>query len=365
VNTDFVVKWTQSEDQNFEEDNRGWEKGRRREWSQITERRIQQIRRQLEEDPDEDYWGPTAIEVTWRKQFPEESIPPVSTIGRILSDLGMTNHQNKKSGKGALRYLHYPEYTVYERLRGRVLEADFVGEKYITGRSKPIHFLGHSFKKPPRLRHYTRVEAETSEAFRTHTGAFFDRFEVPHYVKVDNALAMIGSSYHPRTISQSVEFLLEHEVIPIFSVPRKPATQASMEGNNSVFGRKFWNRHDFSSEEEIDNRLEIFNENSREYLQYHPPETPEEREEQFEPKVYFLRQVRESEKGVDGVVSILNDEIRVPQEYIKYFMLGKWRLIEKRLLIHFEREKETEVIEECEFPIHRESRERCQTLLKE
>jgi len=27
VSTDFVVRWTQSPDQDFEEDNRGWKKG--------------------------------------------------------------------------------------------------------------------------------------------------------------------------------------------------------------------------------------------------------------------------------------------------------------------------------------------------
>lgn len=364
VSLPFVVKWTQSENQDFEEDGRGWEKGRRRKWGDGAVERIKGLRQELEENPEEAYWGPTAIQLTWRERYPDEKVPPVRTIGQILTDLGMTNRQKEKSGKGALRYLHYPEYTVYEELGERILEADFVGEKFIRGRSEPIHFLGWSFKQPPRLRHYTRVEAETSEAFRTHTAAFFDRFEVPDHMKVDNALAMIGSRSHPRTISRSVEFLLEHEVIPIFAVPRRPATQASMEGNNSVFGRKFWNRNDFSSVEEIDELLEVFNRNSREYLQYRPPEHSEKQGAPFEPKVYFLRQVHESEETGDGVVSILNGKIKVPPEYIKYFVLGEWRLEEEKLLIHFERDKQTEVIEEREFAIHEESRERCQDLLK-
>ena len=37
-----------------------------------------------------------------------------------------------------------------------------------------------------------------------------------------------------------MHFLLQHQVVPIYSVPRKPFSQASIEGNNSVFARKFW-----------------------------------------------------------------------------------------------------------------------------
>jgi hypothetical protein len=45
VSTDIVVKWTQSKDQDFEEDDRGWEKGRRRKWDQQVVDRIKKIRK--------------------------------------------------------------------------------------------------------------------------------------------------------------------------------------------------------------------------------------------------------------------------------------------------------------------------------
>jgi transposase len=285
VSTDFVIRWTQSPDQDFEEDHRGWEKGRRRKWGGMVGERIKQIRTELEEDPDQYYIGPSAIQVEYYQRFPDEELPPVRTIGQILNDLGLTHPKKTGKNQGAARYLRYPEWTIYEGLGGRVLEADLVGEKFITGRSGPIHFIGYSFKKEPRMRHYERVEGETTDVFIRETEAFFDRFETPDYVKVDNAMAMIGGRRGKRGLSRAMIFLLNRGVIPIFSVPRQPFSQASIEGNNSVFGRKFWNQWDFESVEEIDERLVGFNESTRRYCQYEPPETNEPSTEEFVPTV--------------------------------------------------------------------------------
>ena len=80
VSTNFVMKWTQTPDQNFEEDDRGWEKGRRRNWDQEVVHRIKQIRQELEGDPYETFWGPSAIEVVYRKRFPHLKVPPSRII---------------------------------------------------------------------------------------------------------------------------------------------------------------------------------------------------------------------------------------------------------------------------------------------
>jgi hypothetical protein len=50
---------------------------------------------------------------------------------------------------------------------------------------------------------------------------------------------------------------------------RRPFSQrASIEGNNSVFLRKFWNRFDFKNVQEIDEKLELFNLASQKYSEY-------------------------------------------------------------------------------------------------
>ena len=371
VSTNFVVKWTQSKAQDFTEDDRGWEKGKPRKWNKGTVKRIKRIREELEDDPNEDYWGPSAIEVEYRKRHPEKEVPPLRTIGKILKDLGLTKNQKSQKSRGALRYLRYPEYTLHNKLGGRVLEADFVGDKYITGRSKPLHFIGYSFKHEPRLRHYERIKSQTKGEFKTYTQKFFDRFEVPDLLKVDNDPATIGSGFHKRTVSDVMAYLLEKEVYPVFSVPRKPATQASIEGSNSLFSRKFWNRHQFESIEEIDERLIVFNQNTRKYLGYSPPEGKDTSTTEFTPKVYFLRQVREEEQGNDGFIDIVNEKVKLDSEYIKYFVLGEWDLTEERLSIRFEErdddddkeEVESKVIKQVDFPIHEGSKKRCKKFL--
>lgn len=329
----------------------------------MLEDRIEQIRMDLENDPDQYYIGPTAIQVEYYQRYPDDKLPPVRTIGQVLSDLGLSTPDSSGKNKGAARYLRYPEWTIYEGLGGRVLEADFVGEKFITGRSEPIHFIGYSFKKEPRMRHYERVEGETTDVFIRETEVFFDRFERPDYVKIDNAMAMIGGRRGKRALSRAMIFLLNRGVIPIFSVPRQPFSQASIEGNNSVFGRKFWNRWNFESVQEIDERLPGFNESTRRYCQYEPPETNGESTEEFVPKVYFTRQVQEEENGPGGEVQILGDTIEMPTEYVKFFVLGEWNLWDETLKIRFEEDEESTVLKEVEFPINERSKERCPELL--
>jgi len=373
VSTDFVVEWTKSENQDFEQDDRGREKGDRQKWNQEVVDQIEEIREELSGDPEKDFWGPTAIEVEFRKRHPDTEVPPARTIGKILSDLGLTENQTHSSKSNALHYLHYPEMSLYQLVGDRVLEADFVGDKFITGRSEPIHFLGYSFKHPPEMKHYVRVEGETSDALLEHTKAFFDRFERTQMVNIDNAAAAIGGGGgHKRTISRMMKYLLEQQVYPVYSVPRKPATQASIEGSNSMFSRKFWNAREYEDLGQIDDRLETFNENIRRYHQYESPEQSEGHEK-FEPAVYFLRQVREREEGEGGMINVMNEEVALPEEYIKYFVMGEWRLSEEQLRIRFEKREgreqqeeekvRSEVIRELEFSIHEASKKRCEDLL--
>lgn len=43
VSRKFVIKWTKSKDQDFEEDKRGWSKGKRRKWKKEDEKRIEKF----------------------------------------------------------------------------------------------------------------------------------------------------------------------------------------------------------------------------------------------------------------------------------------------------------------------------------
>ena len=205
------------------------------------------------------FWGATAIAQEWHRRYPSESVPPLRTIGQILRDLDLSNPNKKKSDVGAAKYLCYPEHTIYEKLSIRLLETDFVGQKYLKGRTEPLHFIGFSFKKTPKLRIYKRISGPTTDNLLRQWSLFFDQYETPDHAKVDNAAATIGSTSGKRNLSRAMVFLLEHEVCPIFSVPRRPFSQASIEGNNSVFSRKFWKDRQFNLPAHVDQQLEWFN----------------------------------------------------------------------------------------------------------
>ena len=364
VSRNFVIKWTKSPNQNFEKDNRGWKKGKRRKWPKSIEKKIKTIYQFLKNDPYQFYSGATAIEQEWRKRYPEIQPPPLRTIGRIMADLKLSSKRRKNKHKGAARYLCYPEYTIYTLLGGRVLESDFIGKKYIRGRTEPLNFIAFSFKKEPKLRYFKRISGQTADEFIKHSKLFFRKFEKPDFIKIDNSLATIGSASGKRNVSKTMKFLLENQVIPIFAVPKKPFSQASIEGNNSVFSRNFWNRIDFKSVKEVDEKLEWFNKSSEQYLNYQKPkEKPKKKN--FIPKVYFIRQVKEDKEKIGkAFINILNEKVFLPKSYINYFVLAEWNLKEEQLHIYFEKEQNPKMIKKLSFKINQRSKEKIQKLLK-
>ncbi len=365
VARNFVIKWTKSSDQDFTKDNRGWPKGKRRRWSKTTENKIKEIYQDLENNPSEFYSGATAIADEWKRRNPKIPSPPLISIGRILKDLGLSKKRRKDKHKGAARYLCYPEYTIYTLLGGRVLESDFIGKKYLAGRTEPLNFIAFSFKKEPKLRYFKRVVGQTADNFIKQSKSFFEKFEKPDFIKTDNCLATIGSASGKRNVSKAMKFLLENQVFPIFAVPKKPFSQASIEGNNSVFARKFWNRIDFKSAEEVDEKLEWFNLSSQRYTGYQIPKIKSKRKKNFIPKIYFIRQVKEDQEQTGkAYIDLLNEKILLPKSYINYFVLAEWNLRKEILYIHFEKEQQPKMIKKLSFKINQRSKEKLQKIFK-
>lgn len=357
MSCDFVTRWTRSEDQDMTIDHRGWPTGKRRTWSKETEERITELHTRLVNNVQSFFTGPTAIADTWRKEY-HGTPPPLRTIGRIMKDLHLSESRKRRTLHGASRYLCYPEYTVYETLGGRIAEADFVGKKFLAGRTAPIHFAGFSFKKEPKARWFQRVEGETAACLMASCAEFFERYEKPDFLKVDNGAAMSGSGSGKRNISRVTAFLLHQQIVPIFSVPRRPFSQASIEGNNSVFARFFWNRRRFESVGDIDKQLAWFNENSRQLYHYERSQRVEQTTKNFVARVYFIRQVQEEATGkrTRGYIDVLNERIFLPKVYIKYFVLAEWKLWEEKLIIYFEKERQSHVIKQTPFSINPQSK---------
>jgi hypothetical protein len=359
VSKHFVIKWTQSPIQDVTIDHRGWKAGQRRKWTSETESRVLEIFQNLKNDPSAFFHGATAIAQKWRKLHPAEPIPPLRTIGQIMKDLGLSKPNKKSRKKGAARYLCYPEKTIYEGgLGNRVIEADFIVRRYLKGSGTPLHFVGFSAKKAPRIRYFERIEALTADTFINACERFFDRFETPDVLKVDNAATFIGSLSGKRSLSNTIMYLLNRQICPVFSVPRRPFSQASIEGNNSVFARHFWNRRSFESLDDVDRQLGWFNQSSLRYTDYKQPEYFKERKD-FIPYVYFLRQVRESDTTPgEGSIDVLNEEVILPAPYINFFVIAEWNLFTETLTVSLEQDKSLNKIKELDFNINKTTKQK-------
>lgn len=357
MSSHFVVKWTQSPPQDMTEDHRGREAGQRRKWTKETETRIRDIYQYLSKSDDEYFTGPTAVNQVWIRRF-EDPPPPLRTIGRIMKDLGLST-QTKSKRKGAAKYLRYPESTIYGGYFGRrVMEADFIQRRYLQGSGQPLHFVGFSAKQDPKFRNYKRIESLTVSEFIRACEEFLHNFDKPDVLKLDNAATFIGSMSGKRNISNVMIYLLEKEIIPVFSVPRKPFSQGSIEGNNSVFSRFFWNRRHFEDLEDLDRQLGWFNAASLRYSGYEKPGVTEDKKT-FVPKICFLRQIRESETHPGkGIINVLNEEILLPADWINYFVIAEWNLQTHKLVILLEENDGLITLKHRDFKINDSSYEK-------
>ncbi len=148
----FVVHWTQSLDQNFEEDNRGWEKGKTRTHTNNEKQLIKTIRDELVKSENESYIGPEAIlkyidknrtEYESKKDVDIDSIN-ISFVISTLKELGLSK-PHKKRVKGCSEYQRYPKILI-SQIGELILEIDFI-QRFIKGQTKPLHFIGFSCKR--------------------------------------------------------------------------------------------------------------------------------------------------------------------------------------------------------------------------
>lgn len=276
----------------------------------------------------------------------------ISFIISTLKELKLSK-PHKKRTKGCSEYQHYPKVLI-SQVGELILEIDFL-ERFIKGRTKPVHFMGFSCKKL-KLRQHRRVSGQTSINVRKELEWFFDNFFVPDTVKMDNDLAFIGSSSAKRTISKTVKFLFDKQIISIFTNPRSPWNNGSIEGSNSVFARNFWNKFEFSSVEDIDKKLKLFNQSSLEYSDYEQNKLENKKDKKFIPQIYFIRKVYENQqKSGKGEISILNEKIELSGEYINLYTLSKWNLKTEILYVNFEKEQRKILIKKLKFRINKNS----------
>jgi len=148
-------------------------------------------------------------------------------------------------------------------------------------------------------------------------------------------------------------------IYPLYIAPRSPWNNSQVEGFNSVFSKKFWNKLQFSDEQEIDVKIMDFNVAYEKYsrLILNNPELEEAdgrymddfkdvdlRNKYFKyfkaDKIYFLRIVRrKNDKDSDeeyGFIDILKHEIKLPKYLINLFVFCIMDIRLKHLKINIE-----------------------------
>lgn len=265
--------------------------------------------------------------------------------------------KRRKKKPGASRYLHYPDYSI-KQLGRTILEIDFIGKKFIRGRTEPINFIAFSYLKPFKLKRFKRISAANKDCAIKETDRLFERFPVPDCAKADNGLAFIGSASAKRSLSDFVFYLFKRKVIPIFTASREPWNQASVEGSNSVFAKKFWNKYNFNSVKEIDEKLESFNKAYLKYSRYQDQPDFFQKKKRFTPQIYFIRKVFEDKQSKQGFIDVLNERLFLPKSYINLFVLTHWELKAETLTILFEKDKNLLKIEKYRFPINELSKKK-------
>ncbi|MEK7202803.1 MAG: hypothetical protein AAB653_00600 [Patescibacteria group bacterium] len=258
---------------------------------------------------------------------------------------------HKKKIKGCSQYQHYPK-TLINQIGELILEIDFI-QRFIKGQTNPIHFIGFSCKKL-KFRQYRRISAQTNINVIKELNWFFNNLFIPDAIKMDNDSAFIGSNSAKRTISQTVKFLFYKKIISIFTNPRNPWNNGSIEGSNSVFARNFWNKFQFDSINDIDEKLKLFNQSSLEYSDCGQNKFENKNNENFVPQIYFIRKVRESQKNNnEGEINILNEKIELPAEYINLYTLSELDLKTETLCVYFEKEQMKILIKKIKFQINK------------
>jgi hypothetical protein len=360
VSWNFVSAWTRFSTQDFSVDSRGWLKGRSRRHPSDLVSRIINIRRELTENPDEFYSGDLAIQQRYEQLYPKDPVPSPNRIKTIIREAGLSN-PHKKKRRGLSKYLCYPVKCI-NRLGERIADIDFIGDKFLSGCSTPLHFLSIAYRNPARLRHIQRTKGETTvEAIGVATQTF-DELGWPNVGRIDNGFPFAGGTGYSgrgvRFVSRFAEFMLSNEITPVFGAPRHSWHQSTVEGTNSVFGRNFWNVHKFQSVTDVDERLTAFNRCSKRYAKWEPW-IREKNKDSFIPRICFIRKVEEDAPGKKGQISITGQRVMLPIDYTGLFVFIEWHLREGVLKVYFEKEEQIQQIDEFPFPVNETSRKRC------
>jgi hypothetical protein len=334
------------------EDGRGWTKGSKRKYSGKEERRVVAIKQGMIDRGDY-FLGAPYVRMLYAEGYPEERLPTEWFINDVVRDRGLQTRESKpKKQKGVVERLLYPIQSIIKL--GRIQQScDFIGKKFIMGRTEPISVFGTSYYQWLKLYQIRRVLAETTESATRFLQTFWKTFPVPDVMRMDNAMTFRGAGHVAGNIGRFLKFLLNLNITPLFAVARQSYTNPHVEGHNSTFTQKLWAQNTFADVNEIDRECERFNQESKRFYLWKYKERLAQKslrylkKDQNVPteflrstkgkKICFIRFVeRWKEEDHRCGVIVLNKFIEVPSEYNNQYVFAELDLATATLRVRSE-----------------------------
>ena len=222
---------------------------------------------------------------------------------------------------------------------------------------KRINFLSCKYIRPKKEGTTKRIEGQTTNEVIETLKEVWQTKPIPDVLKADNDSAFGANLKYKNHVGRFTLFLLNLGIKPLYVAPRSPWNNGEVEGFNSVFSKKFWNKIRFTDEDEIDIKIKNFNVDYEKYtnLVNNNPEIEniksindfkgidlenKEVKNFKETNIYFLRIVRrKGEKGdekEEGFIDILKQEIEMPKDLINLFVYCILDVKSKKMSIYSE-----------------------------
>lgn len=215
------------------------------------------------------FLGSPHIQMDYVKAYPQDQLPSLWFFDEAVRKAGLQTHEPKKRKKGQniVSRLLFPVKSIVDL--GRIQQScDFIGKKYIQGSGEPVNIFSTSFYQWFELYQIRRVLAETAESAIMSLMAFWEKFPLPNVLREDNSMTFRGTGRISGHIGKFIKFLLNLNVTPLFSSAYQSYTNPHIEGHNRTFGDKLWDKHHFSTLDEIDIECKKFNAESQEFFEW-------------------------------------------------------------------------------------------------
>lgn len=220
--------------------------------SEQTEQLVIDIRKQLQNKP---YAQKGAISILYEFERLGVNPPSISTINRILRRNNLLLQPEVKRLKD----------TDYPTNFSNVQQMDLVGPKYLKGGCR-FYFCNII----DTANHFAGVYPITDKSAKSVVTCiidFWQNYNVPDFLQMDNELSFRGSNRYPRGLGLLLRVALSNSVTPIFIPPAEPWRNGIIEKFNHNVLKYFYNTQQFTSFEHVKERAKNFsvfhNENHR------------------------------------------------------------------------------------------------------